>query len=132
MACLNWIPRSGSGNLTAAVSLGMSYYIGLAFLTILVIVLLVYVYRVWAEIHEDIESDTPGDLLDTFEDAHAAGELDEEELRRVRELLLQDNPDRLEKSSPPVYSVNSETTEDSSSIGDTSPRPPVRDEPPLD
>ena len=95
MACLNRISCNGFEGLFRAISLGTSYYIGLTLLTILVVVLLVYAYRVWAEIHEDIESDTPSDLLDTFKEAHAAGELDEEELRRVRQLLLHENVNRL-------------------------------------
>lgn len=120
MACLNRMTCNESEGLVAAISLGTSYYLGLALLTILVVVLLVYAYRVWEEIHEDIESDTPGDLLDTFEEAHAAGELDQEELSRVRQLLLQENGDLLAKNSPPMSPVNSGPIEESPAIGDTS------------
>src|SRR4051794_5339981 len=128
MACLNGISCNESAGLIAAISLGTSYYIGLALLTILVFILLVYAYRVWAEIHEDIEPETPGDLLDTFKEAHAAGELDAEELSRVRQLLLQENVNRPGKNTPSRSSVNSATVEESPLTGDTSPKPPASDE----
>jgi len=59
-------------------------YIGLALLALLLVVLLVKAYRVWGEIHDVEEPDSPGDLLASFERAHAAGELDDTEFERVR------------------------------------------------
>jgi len=48
---------------------------------------LVMAYRLIVEAKEDLEPDSASDLLDEFEEAHAAGEIDEEELRRVRASL---------------------------------------------
>ncbi len=62
-------------------------YIGLALLAVLLVALLVKAYRVWGEIHDVEEPVSPGDLLASFERAHAAGELDDEEFERVRERL---------------------------------------------
>ncbi len=78
----------------AAVRPDKSYqptYIGLALLAVLLVVALIKAYRVWEEIHDVEEPDSPADLLAAFKQAHAAGELDDEELERVRE--------RLERSS---------------------------------
>jgi uncharacterized membrane protein len=63
------------------------YYVGLAILTVLLVVALVKAYRMWEEIHDVEEPDSPIDLLETFEEAHAAGELDDEEFERVRRRL---------------------------------------------
>jgi hypothetical protein len=63
------------------------YYAGLALLVVLLLIALVKAYRVWEEIHDVEEPDSPADLLESFEEAHAAGELDDEELERVRRLL---------------------------------------------
>ncbi len=64
-----------------------SYYIGLGVLVVLMIVALVKAYRMWEEINDVEEPDSPTDLLATFEAAHAAGEIDDEELERVRQKL---------------------------------------------
>jgi hypothetical protein len=43
--------------------------------------------QVWGEIHDVEEPDSPGDLLASFQQAHADGELDDAELARLREQL---------------------------------------------
>ena len=58
---------SGFGRLTAAISFGATYYVGLVLLSIIMIALLVKAYRVWEEIHDVEEPDSPADLLDSFE-----------------------------------------------------------------
>jgi uncharacterized membrane protein len=63
------------------------YYLGLGILLVLMVVALVKVYRMWEEIHDVEEPDSPIDLLESFEEAHAAGELDDEEFERVRRRL---------------------------------------------
>jgi hypothetical protein len=73
--------------LTAAIPGGTAYYVGLLLLSIAVIALSIHAYRVWQEIHEEVEPDSPSDLIDSFEQAHAEGELDDQELERVRRLL---------------------------------------------
>ena len=62
-------------------------YIGLALLAVLLVAALIKAYRIWEEIHDVEEPDSPSDLLASFEEAHAAGELDDEELERVRKRL---------------------------------------------
>lgn len=113
----------------AAIAVGTSYYVGLALLTTLVIVLLVYAYRVWAEIHEEIEPESPRELLNTFEEAYAAGEIDQEELSRVRNLLLQENVNRLEKDSSAMAAVRSRMTEEPPAPADRVPNSPESEEP---
>ena len=41
----------------------------------------------WREAHEEITPDAPEDLLASFEEAHAAGEIDDEEIKRLRAKL---------------------------------------------
>jgi hypothetical protein len=62
-------------------------YIGLAVLAALLVFVLIKAYGVWQEIHDVEVPDSPQDLLASFEQAHAAGELDEAELERVRARL---------------------------------------------
>ena len=62
-------------------------YIPLALLTVLLAALLWKAVRVWGEIHDVEEPDSPTDLLASFEQAHADGELDDAELARVRAQL---------------------------------------------
>jgi hypothetical protein len=68
------------------------YYVGLGLLFVALLFAVVKAYRVWEEIHDVEDPDSPADLLDAFKDAHAAGELDDAEFARVRERL----------SSPPA------------------------------
>jgi hypothetical protein len=74
--------------LMAAISFSASYYVGLALLSIIMIVLAVHAYRVWEEIHDVEDPDSPAELLDSFEQAHSDGELNAQELDRLRKLLL--------------------------------------------
>lgn len=71
----------------ARVDTGLIYYVGLAVVVAIVIGTLAAFFRIWMEIHEDEEPDTPEELLESFQEAHAAGEIDERELARVREVL---------------------------------------------
>jgi hypothetical protein len=63
------------------------YYVGLAILIVLLVVAAVKTYSVLQEIQDVEEPDSPSDLLETFEQARAAGEIDDAELARVRERL---------------------------------------------
>jgi hypothetical protein len=62
-------------------------YVPLGVLTVLLVASLIKAVRVWEEIHDVEEPDTPTDLLASFEQAHAVGELDDAEFARVREQL---------------------------------------------
>ena len=61
----------------------------LVLLTIAMVVGAVWIHRVWHEAHgeDDDAGDTPEDLLQQFREAHAAGEMDDAEFARVRQLL---------------------------------------------
>ncbi len=84
------------------------YYVGLALLIVVLVIALVKAYRVWEEIHDVEEPDTPADLLQAFEEARAAGELDDEEMERVKE--------RLARSAMPAPKKNSATPADDHEI----------------
>jgi len=63
------------------------YYVGLAILIVVLLLALAKAFREWQEIHDVEEPDSPADLLESFKEAHAAGELDDEEFERVRQRL---------------------------------------------
>ena len=77
------------------------YYWGLAVLAVLMVIALVQAYRMWEEIHDVEEPESPTELLETFEEAHAAGELDDDEFERVRRRLAGSTTDQ-DKASPPA------------------------------
>jgi hypothetical protein len=62
-------------------------YVPLVLLAVLLAVLLTKAVRTWQEIHEVEEPATPDELLASLEDAHEAGELDDEEIAKVRQQL---------------------------------------------
>jgi hypothetical protein len=66
---------------------GAPYYFGLAVLLVAMFWGAVLAYRSWEEAHEDLDPATRDELLDVFEQARADGELDEDELARVRSRL---------------------------------------------
>jgi hypothetical protein len=74
----------------ARVDTGPLYYVGLAVIVVIVIGTLIAAYRTWEEIRDVEEPDSPADLLETFRQAHAQGEIDEQELDRVQRLLTGD------------------------------------------
>jgi hypothetical protein len=63
-------------------------YAPLVLFAVVLAVLLVKAVRVWQEIHDVEEPATPGELLASLEGAHAAGELDDAEIERVRQQLV--------------------------------------------
>ena len=68
--------------------------------TLVVLMLFAFVkaYRTWEEINEVDDPDRPEDLLETFEEAHAAGDLDDEEFERVRRRLTSSVADADQKT----------------------------------
>jgi hypothetical protein len=68
-------------------------------LTVLLVALLIQAHRVWQEIHEVEEPVSSDDLLQSFTQAHADGELDDDEFERVR-LQLTSFPGEIAKRSP--------------------------------
>lgn len=69
------------------VDAGLTYYLGLAVVVVVLGVALIAFYRVWTEVQEDEEPDSPEDLFESFREAHAAGQIDDRELERLSRLL---------------------------------------------
>jgi uncharacterized membrane protein len=79
----------------AAISPAAWYNLGLATILVAGLIAFIWAYRVWSEVNEEEDPATPDELMEAFEEARAAGELDDEEYARVRERLRQSG------SSPP-------------------------------
>jgi hypothetical protein len=62
-------------------------YLPLILLTLAMAIGIPLAYRAWREAHTEEEAVTDTDVLSGIEAAYAAGEIDEAEFRRVRELL---------------------------------------------
>lgn len=77
--------------LAAGVASGWKYYAGLAVVVGVTMLAIVVFYREWQEMHDVEEPDGPQDILDSFVQAHAQGNLDAGELERVRRLLADDS-----------------------------------------
>jgi hypothetical protein len=75
---------SGAAVAQAAISSATWYNIGLGVVLVALVVAGILAYRVWSEVNEDLEPASPEELLATFDQARAEGELDEEEYNRVR------------------------------------------------
>jgi hypothetical protein len=77
-------------------------YVPLAVLAALLAASLIKAVRVWGEIHDVEEPDTPSDLLASFEQAHAEGALDDAEFARVSAQLGGSScaPAAVESASP--------------------------------
>ncbi len=88
--------------LAAGVASGWKYYAGLAVVVAVTMLAIAVFYREWREMQDVEEPDQPQDLLDSFVQAHAQGELDAGELERVRRLLSDDLKGREASSPPPV------------------------------
>lgn len=64
-------------------------YLPLILLSVALVVGLIMARRIWEETHEECEPASEFELLSDLENAHAAGELNEAELLKVRELIRQ-------------------------------------------
>jgi len=69
-----------------------AYWIGLGLLVVVLLVALIKGYREWQEIHDVEEPDSPDDLLRSFREAHALGELDDDEFQRIERRLSSSSP----------------------------------------
>lgn len=63
------------------------YYLGLAALVGAMIWAAIVAHSSWVEANEDLDPASPAEVLEALEQAHAAGDLDEEELARARRLI---------------------------------------------
>lgn len=71
----------------AAISPAAWYYLGLLAMVLLLAIASYWAYKVWSDVHIAEEPTTPDELMEAFEEARAAGELDDEEYARVRERI---------------------------------------------
>jgi hypothetical protein len=62
-------------------------YLGIAVLAVLLALCLIKAYGLWQEMHDVEEPASPGELLQSFERAYYAGEMDADEFERVRSRL---------------------------------------------
>jgi hypothetical protein len=89
-AMLNWVnvldAVAAFADFPSAQSL-VTRYVPLLVFAVLLAASLIKAVRVWQEIHDVEEADTPSDLLAAFQQAHAEGELDDAEFARVRDQL---------------------------------------------
>jgi hypothetical protein len=104
-----------------------SYYVKSALLIIILVVALVAAYRVWEEIHDVEEPDSPDDLLESFEQAHAAGVLNDQEFDRVRQQFHGDSTSegKADQRSDPL---RENPLEGIPTGGDTGPSAPAADD----
>lgn len=76
--------------------------LGAVILVIALIVAVVVGWRNWQEAHEEEAADSPEDLLASFEEAHAAGDIDDDEIGRLRARLAGDSsPSSIRKARRP-------------------------------
>ena len=80
-----WKMTQGNGlSLLAALGLASKYNVGLVLLLVALTAVSWWGYRVWHEINVDLKPASTDELLESFHQARAEGELDEEEYSRVR------------------------------------------------
>jgi hypothetical protein len=84
------------------------YYVGLGVLAVLILIAGIKAYRMWEELRDVEEPDSPGDLLEKFQEAHDAGELDDQEFERVRQRLRDPEPGA--SPTPPPVRPDGDTT----------------------
>lgn len=116
------------GGLLAAVRVasGPAYNIGLVVVVVVMIIALVGFYRVWSEVREEEEPDSPEELLEGFREAHAAGQIDDRELERVSALLSPGAAgEKLPRARKPIIGPDAETPG-----GDPGPTPSGKPGPP--
>ncbi len=74
--------------------------LGAVLLTVLLVVAAVVAWWHWREAHEEEATDSPDDLLASFEEAYEAGEIDEAEIKRLRAKLSGTSAAFLTKKPP--------------------------------
>ncbi|SIO34331.1 hypothetical protein SAMN05444166_3942 [Singulisphaera sp. GP187] len=102
------------------------WYLPLALLLAALLIGLTLAYRLWQDMHEDDDPVSDRERLNELEEAHFAGELDADELRRVRELLSRSN-----SPSPPEPSRRRPPIQTETPPSPTSNDAPAPDKPPV-
>ncbi len=88
---MSWIVGAGVRPVVA-LSEAARYNIGLAIIVVAMLVLGVWIYREYREVHDDAAPASPEELLAAFDEARSRGELDEEEYQRVRRQFDRSRP----------------------------------------
>jgi hypothetical protein len=82
-------PSRGFCVLLAAISARAWYNIGLAVVLLSMAVAFYWAYQMWTEVNEEVDPATAEELMASFDQARAAGELEDEEYAKVRKRIEQ-------------------------------------------
>jgi uncharacterized membrane protein len=82
-------PSGGSYILLGVISARAWYNIGLAVVLSVLALAFYWAYQMWTEINEEVDPATADELMASFDQARAAGELDDEEYAKVRKRIEQ-------------------------------------------
>jgi uncharacterized membrane protein len=82
-------PKGGFSVLLAVISARAWYNIGLAVVLLSLAVAFYWAYQMWSEVNEEVDPATAEELMFSFDQARAAGELDDEEYAKVRKRIEQ-------------------------------------------
>jgi uncharacterized membrane protein len=82
-------PNGGFGVPLAFISARAWYNVGLAVVLLSLAVAFYWAYQMWSEVNEEVDPATADELMVSFDQARAAGELDEEEYAKVRKRIEQ-------------------------------------------
>ena len=127
MAFLNRAAPIGSEGLTAATSFGATYYVGLVLLGIIMVVVLVYAYRVWEEIHDVEEPDSPSNCWIRSSRRMPKATWMLRNVDRLRKILGRTGlgPERSEPMPPDTPTPTVATIEDPRALGGTEAEGPT-------
>jgi hypothetical protein len=111
----------------------LKWYVGLAALTIALIVGMVWVYRVLSELRGegDDTSDTPEGLLDPLSQAFESGQMSEEEYNRIRASVGKVLPDSDLRETPTLRRGGQSAPEDDAGGRLVSDAPGDEERPPV-
>jgi hypothetical protein len=82
-------PNGGFSVLLGVISARAWYNIGLAVVLLSLALAFYWAYQVWTEVNEEVDPATADELMASFDQARAAGELDDEEYAKVRKRIEQ-------------------------------------------
>jgi len=82
-------PSRGFGVLLGTISARAWYNIGLAVVLLVMALACYWAYQMWMEVNEEVDPATADELMASFDQARAAGELDDEEYAKVRKRIEQ-------------------------------------------
>jgi len=93
-------PNGGFTVVLAVISAQAWYNIGLAVVLLVLALALYWAYQIWTEVNEEVDPATADELMASFDQARAAGDLDEEEYAKVRSRIEQAGSAETRTGSP--------------------------------